>query len=80
MKKFQLLLTAVIAVALMAGCGGSGKEKAKTTEKAETITGAGATFPQPFYNKIFKNYSSEKGLLGYLWWNRIRRRNSQSER
>ncbi|MBN2596279.1 MAG: phosphate ABC transporter substrate-binding protein PstS, partial [Marinifilaceae bacterium] len=63
MKKFQLLLTAVIAVALMAGCGGSGKEKAKTTEKAETITGAGATFPQPFYNKIFKNYSSEKGLL-----------------
>ncbi|MDQ1771471.1 phosphate ABC transporter substrate-binding protein PstS [Labilibaculum sp. A4] len=63
MKKFQLLLTAVIAVALMAGCGGSGKEKAKTAEKAETITGAGATFPQPFYNKIFKNYSSEKGLL-----------------
>ncbi|WP_461629732.1 phosphate ABC transporter substrate-binding protein PstS [Labilibaculum euxinus] len=63
MKKFQLLLTAVIAIALMAGCGGSGKEKAKTAEKAETITGAGATFPQPFYNKIFKNYSSEKGLL-----------------
>ncbi|PKQ69530.1 phosphate ABC transporter substrate-binding protein PstS [Labilibaculum manganireducens] len=63
MKKFQLLLTAVIAVALMASCGGSGKEKAKTAEKAETITGAGATFPQPFYNKIFKNYSSEKGLL-----------------
>ncbi|MDM8158314.1 phosphate ABC transporter substrate-binding protein PstS [Labilibaculum sp. K2S] len=63
MKKIQLLLTAVIAVALMTGCGGSGKEKAKTTEKAETITGAGATFPQPFYNKIFKNYSSEKGLL-----------------
>lgn len=57
MKKFQLLLTAIIAVTLMTSCGGSGKEK------AETITGAGATFPQPFYNKIFKNYSSEKGLV-----------------
>jgi len=63
MKKFQLLLTAVIAVALMAGCGGSGKEKAKSTKKAKAITGAGATFPQPFYNKIFKNYTSEQGLL-----------------
>ena len=63
MKKIQLLLTAVIAVALMAGCGGSGKEKAKSTKKAKAITGAGATFPQPFYNKIFKNYTSEQGLL-----------------
>ncbi len=63
MKKFQLLLTAIIAVALMAGCGGSGKEKSKTNEKASAITGAGATFPQPFYNKIFKNYTSEQDLL-----------------
>ncbi|PKQ60472.1 phosphate ABC transporter substrate-binding protein PstS [Labilibaculum filiforme] len=62
MKKFQLLLTALIAIALMTSCGGSGKEKA-STEKAEAITGAGATFPQPFYNKIFKNYSSEKDLI-----------------
>lgn len=61
MKKFQLLLTAIIAVALMVSCGGSGKEK--STKKASAITGAGATFPQPFYNKIFKNYTSENGLL-----------------
>jgi phosphate transport system substrate-binding protein len=63
MKKFQLLLTAIIAVALMAGCGGAGKEKAKTNETAKAITGAGATFPQPFYNKIFKNYTEAQGLL-----------------
>ncbi len=63
MKKFQLLLTAIIAVALMASCGGSGKEKANTIKKAKAITGAGATFPQPFYNKIFKTYTKEQGLL-----------------
>ena len=63
MKKFQLLLTAIIALALMASCGGSGKDKAKANKKAKAITGAGATFPQPFYNKIFKTYTKEQGLL-----------------
>lgn len=63
MKKFQLLLTAIIAVALMASCGGSGKDKANSNKKAKAITGAGATFPQPFYNKIFKSYTKEQGLL-----------------
>jgi phosphate transport system substrate-binding protein len=63
MKKFQLLFTAVIAVALMASCGNAGKDKAASKQKAKTITGAGATFPQPFYNKIFKSYTKEKGLL-----------------
>ncbi|WP_372751580.1 phosphate ABC transporter substrate-binding protein PstS [Labilibaculum sp.] len=61
MKKFQLLLTAFISLALLASCGGSGKSKSDA--KASAITGAGATFPQPFYNKIFKNYTSEQNLL-----------------
>ena len=63
MKKIQLLFTAILAVALMASCGNAGKDKASKKEKAKTITGAGATFPQPFYNKIFKSYTKEKGLL-----------------
>lgn len=63
MKKFQLLFTAVIAIALMASCGNAGKDKTASNKKAKTITGAGATFPQPFYNKIFKSYTKEKGLL-----------------
>lgn len=63
MKKFQLILTAFIAVALMSSCGGTGKDKSSSTKKAKTITGAGATFPQPFYNKIFKSYTKEHGLL-----------------
>lgn len=63
MKKFQLLLTAIIALTLMASCGGSGKDKTNSNKKAKAITGAGATFPQPFYNKIFKTYTKEQGLL-----------------
>ena len=63
MKKFQLLLTAIIALTLMASCGGSGKDKSNSDKKAKAITGAGATFPQPFYNKIFKTYTKEQGLL-----------------
>ncbi|MDE5416422.1 phosphate ABC transporter substrate-binding protein PstS [Labilibaculum sp. DW002] len=63
MKKFQLLLTAIIALTLMASCGGSGKDKSNSEKKAKALTGAGATFPQPFYNTIFKTYTKSKGLL-----------------
>lgn len=63
MKKLQLIFTAFIAIALLASCGNSGKDKSANKSKAKTITGAGATFPQPFYNKIFKSYTKEQGLL-----------------
>jgi phosphate transport system substrate-binding protein len=63
MRKIQLLFTAIIALALMASCGNSGKKTSESSEKAKSITGAGATFPQPFYNKIFKSYTKEKELL-----------------
>lgn len=63
MKKLQPLLIALVAIALMTSCGNKGKEKANSNEQAKAITGAGATFPQPFYNKIFKSYTEEKGLL-----------------
>lgn len=56
MKKFQLLLMAIISISLITSCGNSEK-------KAKALTGAGATFPQPFYNKIFKTYTKSKGLL-----------------
>ena len=63
MKKLQLIFTAIIAVALLASCGNSGKDKTANNKKAKSITGAGATFPQPFYNKIFKGYTKDQGLL-----------------
>ncbi|MGQ1910003.1 phosphate ABC transporter substrate-binding protein PstS [Marinifilum sp. RC60d5] len=63
MKKIQLLLSTIIILALMASCGNAGKDKSTNNKKAKSITGAGATFPQPFYNKIFKSYTKEQGLL-----------------
>lgn len=57
MKK--ILITLAIALALLS-CGNSGKKEASDSV---TLTGAGATFPQPFYNLAFKTYSEEQGTL-----------------
>ncbi|MRT94735.1 phosphate ABC transporter substrate-binding protein PstS [Ancylomarina sp. 16SWW S1-10-2] len=62
MKKFQLLLVAIISISLITSCGNSSK-KQNSEKKAKALTGAGATFPQPFYNTIFKTYTKSKGLL-----------------
>jgi len=56
MKKLIFLL--IIAVAL-ASCGSGGGSAAKT--KKVTLSAAGATFPQPFYNLAFKKYNEEGG-------------------
>jgi len=62
MKKTQLLLVAILSIALMTACGDSNKKQNKKGT-ATALTGAGATFPQPFYNTIFKTYTKSKGLL-----------------
>ncbi|RZT91388.1 phosphate transport system substrate-binding protein [Ancylomarina subtilis] len=62
MKKIQLLLVAIISISLITSCGNSGK-KQNNEKKTKALTGAGATFPQPFYNTIFKTYTKSKGLL-----------------
>lgn len=55
-KLIFLLLIAVVA----ASCGsGGGGNTAKT--KQVTLSAAGATFPQPFYNLAFKKYNEEGG-------------------
>lgn len=61
MRHFQFFTIAILAIALATSCADQSKKK--TSSKAKTITAAGATFPQPFYNKIFKAYTKEKGLL-----------------
>jgi phosphate transport system substrate-binding protein len=35
---------------------------ASCTEKKAALSGAGATFPQPFYNVVFKKFSTAKGI------------------
>jgi len=53
------LLTLVLAVALLSSCSNSSKKS--TESKAVDLTAAGATFPLPFYNMVFKEYGEETG-------------------
>lgn len=54
MNKFLILILAVT----LAACGNSSKSK----HSQETITGAGATFPLPYYNLAFKTYKDSTGV------------------
>ena len=58
MKKIiSSVLTMVIALA-MVSCGGSANKDAR---EAQELSGAGATFPLPFYNVVFEEFSQANG-------------------
>lgn len=60
MKKIIILfISALVAIS----CGNSNQKKSSNSSKKVTITAAGATFPMPFYNMVFKKYTKEKGML-----------------
>ena len=60
MKK-NLLAIFMLGVALIAtSCGNKGNQ---TKELSDELSGAGATFPLPFYNVVFEKYLEEKGTL-----------------
>ncbi len=57
------LLSAVISIALILGACGN---KKNTDSRSTSITAAGATFPLPYYNMAFKDYSKKyKTLVTY---------------
>lgn len=58
MKKVFILL---IIMAVAVSCNNTGSGKA-SKGKQLTITAAGATFPQPFYNLAFKKYAERNGV------------------
>ena len=60
----KTLFTLVLALALFSSCQNSGKNKADSSKEKSsvTLTAAGATFPMPFYNMVFKNYTDETGV------------------
>ena len=58
MKK-QIFILLVMAAIVVTSCGGGGQKAGK--EKQVTLSAAGATFPQPFYNLAFKKYNEEGG-------------------
>ena len=54
MKKiFKSIMTLTVAVA-MVSCGGSATNGGR---EAQELSGAGATFPLPFYNVVFENFA-----------------------
>lgn len=61
MKKLIVLLTTITV--LFTACKNSPKEAAKQSTKKISLTAAGATFPMPYYNMVFKKYTKEKGIL-----------------
>lgn len=56
MKKMYALLAGVVALA-MAACSGNQSGKVESVE----LSGAGATFPLPFYNMAFEHYGEQSG-------------------
>ena len=58
MKKiFSLVMTMVFALA-MVSCGGNTNNSAR---EAQELSGAGATFPLPFYNVVFEQFAQVNG-------------------
>ena len=58
MKKiFKSIMTLTVAVA-MVSCGGSATNEGR---EAQELSGAGATFPLPFYNVVFENFAQVNG-------------------
>ena len=58
MKKiFNSVMTLVVALAIVS-CGGNTTNGTRT---AQELSGAGATFPLPFYNVVFENFSHVNG-------------------
>ncbi|MBR6539151.1 MAG: phosphate ABC transporter substrate-binding protein PstS, partial [Bacteroides sp.] len=58
MKKiFQSVVTLAIAFTMVA-CGSNASNGSR---KAQQLSGAGATFPLPFYNVVFENYAQVNG-------------------
>ena len=56
-KFFSSIMTLAVALAFTA-CGGNSNDGDR---KAQELSGAGATFPLPFYNVVFENFSQING-------------------
>lgn len=59
MKKniFNIAAMALVAATMLASCGNNGKQE----QPKASLSGAGATFPEPYYTMIFKSYNVKTG-------------------
>ncbi|MEL7585175.1 MAG: phosphate ABC transporter substrate-binding protein PstS [Prolixibacteraceae bacterium] len=59
----KVILTIVLAAVLFTACQNAAKKAENTANgSSQSLTAAGATFPLPFYNMVFKNYTKETGV------------------
>ena len=60
MKKLIVIL---LALAVFTGCQTNTKKSTVKDSKNISLTGAGATFPLPFYNQLISDYATKTGTL-----------------
>ena len=58
MKKIFRSVMTLVAALTMVSCGGNATNGSR---EAQELSGAGATFPLPFYNVVFENFSQVNG-------------------
>ncbi len=58
MKKIFKSVVTMVAAITMVSCGGNATNGSR---EAQELSGAGATFPLPFYNVVFENFSQVNG-------------------
>lgn len=59
----KTVLPILLALFVLASCQSSNKSNDTKNSAGVSITAAGATFPLPFYNMVFKNYNKTTGTL-----------------
>jgi len=50
------IITVILLAVLFSSCQNSAKKAQSSSDEKVSLTAAGATFPQPYYNLLFKNY------------------------
>lgn len=60
----RVILSFILAVVVFSSCQNSSNKQAASEKSASNIslTAAGATFPMPYYNMVFKKYIDETGV------------------
>ena len=58
MKKILSSMMTLAVILALTACGGNSNDGGR---KAQELSGAGATFPLPFYNVVFENFSQVNG-------------------
>ena len=61
----KVILSFVLAIVLFSACQNSTKKSTDAGKNSANVslTAAGATFPMPYYNLVFKNYTKETDVL-----------------